>query len=95
MVALTPPIWTGTSSEGEPARAGPIYPLYFYTFIITRPQKPNKFLSSHPSSSKSPNFIKTNQIKVENNWRISYGQFGKIELEGKQAGPARKPGLSI
>jgi hypothetical protein len=37
--------------------------------------------------SKTPNPIKTIEIKVENNWRTSFGQFGKIELEMKKSRP--------
>jgi hypothetical protein len=53
-------------------------------------------LSSPSGPQKSLNYFKTNRIKAKNNWRTSFGQFGKIEVTGKQdKSPATKPGLRI
>jgi hypothetical protein len=57
-------------------------------------KNPTKNLSSPPSTPKSPKSIKTNHIKGEKRWHTSFGQFGKIEVEGKTAGPAQKAGPS-
>jgi hypothetical protein len=54
-----------------------------FVFSLLRhptPKNPSKLLSSPHRPPKLFNSIKTKQIKVENNWRTSYGPFGKIEL---------------
>jgi hypothetical protein len=52
-------------------------------------------LSSPPDLPKPPNPNKTKEKKVENNWRFSFTQSGKIELEGKTEDPAIQPGLHV
>jgi hypothetical protein len=47
-----------------------------------------EMLSSPLASLNIPKRLKTIEIKGENNRVSSYGQFSKIELEMKRAGPA-------
>ena len=72
----------------------PPYSTCFQPFSSPNPKKPAKILSSPQNPPKSRNSIKTKEKKVENNWRTSFGQFGKIELTEKTSRPGSPAGPS-
>jgi hypothetical protein len=93
---------SGQSDVWAPGASHPalIPPYFHYGFSILEPElianqslAPSaplilsKMLSSPPRPPQSTKSIKTSQIKVENNRRTSFGQFGKIEVEGNNSRP--------